>query len=1211
MQHLLLAAAKQLADATSRLIEAARSCKDTPNEETQQALRHAARELREITSITAHTPNIKRQVIHRLENAAKNSAAAATQCVSASQSACEYSPDEHLKQQLTNDCKNTADYIRPLVQSLKGIRAFPDNSNAQLSLIESAEQFIEPASHLASSARGLQPTVDNTPVATQLSRSALNLNNSLHELRTVTLRAREACSGQELESAIQAVRKLGDDLVDTRRAFDNGSLLPLPDETVDSTSQDLTKAAKNVSVTLARLLTSVTSGQRQNVGAAGRDTAVALGGFTKSVHGVAATTRNPAIIDAGQATIQNSARLLQEAQRSINTGSADLTDLTNAAKEVKFSLQSTTECVPGHREVNQALRNVSELSEILSINEFPPTHRNYNELQNELKAAAEKLSDAGGQIVGSYDKASQIYSPVMMASTSQYFARSYKDLLSVSMEMAGQTTDEHTRTNMVECLRNVSTQSCSLLSASKSIADDPSQANARNLLTAAARSVTESINKLVDACISAAPGQKECDNAIRSIEQLRNMLEHPSEPINEQGYFDCVDIATERSQQLGYAITEMINHTKESKHVEFGHSVSNVSESIHGLIESAAQAAYLIGVSHPSSSTGRPGIIDQAQLSRTCQGIFKNCEDIYRSSKVSTLADIAKQTTVLCSICRQASLNTLNKDAKSEFINGAKLIANATAALVTEVRSFQDDKQVPKRDNVDRLVDSVKAVSHFASSPEFISVPARISAEGRRAQDPILSAGRGVLNGVIEMVKASKSLVVSPDDPPIWQQLSGHSKPVSESVKRLLDNIRDKAPGQAQCDQVLQTLATCTKELDTAAMAITAQRLTQRKDNNLTGFSTQTLNAAGELLDKLESIRNAAKYNAEHLGHAVGDISRYVVPMVNGSIGACTHIIHSNQQIMLINQTKSVVESAAQLVQSAKESGGNQRATDAHFRLDENIENTRDVIKDLTQTVEKLSAESGIVTGLMEQVNRSIARLTDKRQSLIAGSVNINDTFVDYQTRMVQHAKEIARLANEMNMNSQDSNKLPQLGLDMTQHYSKLTQDSMGASMTTTSPEVGFRIRDAVINLGRTISKTIQSIGGVRPNDNFGKNDISLNSREVCEKVAQVLLALQAGSKGTQACINAAHTVSGIIGDLDTTIMFATAGTLNSDGESSFASHREHILQTARALVEDTKALVTEAAGTQDALASAAQNAVATISEFLFCHNLSGIDQQT
>ena len=56
--------------------------------------------------------------------------------------------------------------------------------------------------------------------------------------------------------------------------------------------------------------------------------------------------------------------------------------------------------------------------------------------------------------------------------------------------------------------------------------------------------------------------------------------------------------------------------------------------------------------------------------------------------------------------------------------------------------------------------------------------------------------------------------------------------------------------------------------------------------------------------------------------------------------------------------------------------------------------------------------------------------------------------------------------------------------------------------------------------------------------------------------MSYVLAALQAGARGTHACINAASTVSGIIGDLDTTIMFASAGTLNPEGNETFADQR-------------------------------------------------------
>lgn len=63
-------------------------------------------------------------------------------------------------------------------------------------------------------------------------------------------------------------------------------------------------------------------------------------------------------------------------------------------------------------------------------------------------------------------------------------------------------------------------------------------------------------------------------------------------------------------------------------------------------------------------------------------------------------------------------------------------------------------------------------------------------------------------------------------------------------------------------------------------------------------------------------------------------------------------------------------------------------------------------------------------------------------------------------------------------------------------------------------------------------------------------------------QVSLVLSALQAGNKGTQACITAASAVSGIIADLDTTIMFASAGTLNPENEESFADHRCNNLAT-------------------------------------------------
>lgn len=58
-------------------------------------------------------------------------------------------------------------------------------------------------------------------------------------------------------------------------------------------------------------------------------------------------------------------------------------------------------------------------------------------------------------------------------------------------------------------------------------------------------------------------------------------------------------------------------------------------------------------------------------------------------------------------------------------------------------------------------------------------------------------------------------------------------------------------------------------------------------------------------------------------------------------------------------------------------------------------------------------------------------------------------------------------------------------------------------------------------------------------------------------QVSHLLAALQQGSRGTQACINASSAVQGIVSDLDTTVLFAATGTLQPEVEGdSFGDRR-------------------------------------------------------
>lgn len=94
--------------------------------------------------------------------------------------------------------------------------------------------------------------------------------------------------------------------------------------------------------------------------------------------------------------------------------------------------------------------------------------------------------------------------------------------------------------------------------------------------------MTDSINQLITMCTQQAPGQKECDNALRELEvgpvringveveervlgwrvrgvswislhppplqTVRELLENPVQPINDMSYFGCLDSVMENSK---------------------------------------------------------------------------------------------------------------------------------------------------------------------------------------------------------------------------------------------------------------------------------------------------------------------------------------------------------------------------------------------------------------------------------------------------------------------------------------------------------------------------------------------------------------------------------------------------------------------------------------------------------------------------------------
>ncbi|XP_061100793.1 talin-2 isoform X2 [Conger conger] len=1146
----LLAAAKLLADATARMVEAAKGAAAYPeNEDQQQRLREAAEGLRVATNAAAQNA-IKKKLVNRLENAAKQAAAAATQTIAASQNAAASNKNTAAHQQLVQSCKAVADHIPQLVQGVRGSQAHPEDLSAQLALIIASQSFLQPGSKMVATAKSAVPTVTDQAAAMQLGQCAKNLATSLAELRTAAQKANEACGPMEIDSALTAVQTLKNELQDAKMAAVDGQLKPLPGESLEKCAQDLGSTSKAVGSSMAQLLTCAAQGNEHYTGVAARETAQALKTLAQAARGVAASTTDPqsaaAMLDSARDVMEGSSMLIHEAKQAlVSPGDAESQQrLAQVAKAVSHSLNNCVNCLPGQKDVDMALKSIGEASKKLLVDTLPPCTKSFQEAQSDLNQTAAGLNHSAGEVVhASRGTSSQL------AVASGQFSEDFDEFLDAGIEMAGHTQCKEDQIQVIGNLKNISMASSKLLLAAKSLSVDPGAANAKSLLTAAARAVTESINQLITLCTQQAPGQKECDNALRELEAVKGMLGNTSEPVSDLSYFDCIESVMENSKVLGESMAGISQNCKTGDVPAFGDCVGVASKALCGLTEAAGQASYLVGVSDPNSQAGHQGLVDPIQFARANQAIQMACQN---------LVDPASSP--------------------SQALDG----------------DFSEENRDKCRVATAPLIEAVENLTAFASNPEFASVPAQISNEGSAAQEPILRSARSMLDSSTHLLKTARSLIINAKDPPTWSILAGHSRTVSDSIKSLITAIRDKAPGQRECDSSIDNINKCIRDIEQASLAAVSQNLPTRDDISLEALQDHLTSVVQEIGHLIDPISTAARGEAAQLGHKVTQLAGYFEPLIMASVGLASKCLDHQQQMTVMDQTKTLAESALQMLYAAKEGGGNPKAAHTHEAIAEAAQLMKEAVDDIMVTLNEAASEVGMVGGMVDSIAEAMGKLDEGTPPEPEGS------FVDYQTTMVKYSKAIAVTAQEMMTKSVTSpDELGGLASQVTTDYGQLALQGRLAAATAEPEEIGFQIKTRVQELGHGCIFLVQKAGALQviPTDSYTKRELIECARAVTEKVSLVLSALQAGNKGTQACITAASAVSGIIADLDTTIMFASAGTLNAENDESFADHRENILKTAKALVEDTKMLVSGAASSQEKLAQAAQSSAKTITQ--------------
>ena len=231
------------------------------------------------------------------------------------------------------------------------------------------------------------------------------------------------------------------------------------------------------------------------------------------------------------------------------------------------------------------------------------------------------------------------------------------------------------------------------------------------------------------------------------------------------------------------------------------------------------------------------------------------------------------------------------------------------------------------------------------------------------------------------------------------------------------------------------------------------------------------------------------------------------------------------------------------MVEQATSLLGHLTCSNVSFSLVNTTEEMENTVKDLSMQIKK--SES------MNAMN-SIQTATNHLNSSHAPINNTGEDFSSLKMQMINSSKEIYKISQDILSKSRsEPEKIGSLPSKLAPHYQSLVEDVKLAIASDPEDEAYNEASQWVQNLGQSIMKLIQSESDYENNPDSGSNiaDVGKNAQFVGENVVKVLTALNAAAKRAQILDNVSKELSGLASDLETTIMFASAGTLNPDNQ--------------------------------------------------------------
>ncbi|ESN95995.1 hypothetical protein HELRODRAFT_193464 [Helobdella robusta] len=434
-------------------------------------------------------------------------------------------------------------------------------------------------------------------------------------------------------------------------------------------------------------------------------------------------------------------------------------------------------------------------------------------------------------------------------------------------------------------------------------------------------------------------GEDEDDDG----ENIKGRPEEFSEMFSRMEACSTDDVAS-----LAQDITALSRSANDNDLSSFRRSIINFTHNIISIVCHVTGAADRLRMYPDAQQPPLPPLhIDQSQLVTSQQAIQSACSTLQNLNNtqqqiLSSASLIARHTSAVCNICRLTSTSTEDPVAKKLLVQHARNVANNTAALVRAIKILDADKTETNMDKCNR-----EAVLLLQSLQELIIYVQSYQHGGR---DVLLKVGHSMIDNACNLFTSAVKLTSPSKDHAYFQDYSQNSHHLSESIKSLLLLLRDNMPGCKQCSDVIRRADIWVNKIDQACLTMNDDKQQQQQHGETPSSSSSSSHlmevmneSIGKIVEQVEVVMGSERkmmdgWKEEVLGRLVSPFSDTLDELIVSSISYTRSLVKHETKMLLLQQTKTVVEAMQNFLSAVKE------LMEAHDELKESLDELKETI---------------------------------------------------------------------------------------------------------------------------------------------------------------------------------------------------------------------------------------------------------------------------